>query len=239
MRRAYLILIVLFVNFFNLCFAREIPNLVGPVMDEAHLLLPEEQRDLASFIRLYQQKTGHQIQVFIIDNLEGEVLENYSIQVVDKWKLGNKGKDDGILFLIVAKEHLMRLEVGRGLEGEIPDIVSFRILEEVKEFFRAQKFYPGVKIGLQRIVQVIDGDTSFLKEQGNVHHKRRGQSQEMNLPTAIVILVLLVILFFLRGFFPFIGTGGRGGGGGRYDDDNDSWRGGGGGFGGGGSSDRW
>src|SRR6187431_979785 len=101
-----------------------VPPLTGPVIDQAGLLSAEQVSDLSA--RAQAMLTHLQMQIWIVPSLEGEAIEQLSIRAVDQWKLGDEKKDNGLLFLIAPADKRMRIEVGRGLEGNIPDILAGR-----------------------------------------------------------------------------------------------------------------
>jgi uncharacterized protein len=118
--------------------AREVPALRGRVTDEAGVLAPNELRELDRRLAAYEQATGRQLAVLVVHSLEGDPLEDFSIRVVEAWKLGRKGKDDGILVLLAMDERKVRIEVGYGLEGEVTDLVSARIIHDVMRPYLVQ-----------------------------------------------------------------------------------------------------
>jgi uncharacterized protein len=107
----------------------------------------------------FEQRKGAQIAVLIVPTTESEEIEQYSIRVVDAWKLGRKGVDDGA-FLIVAKDdRTLRIEVGYGLEGVLTDATSNRIIEEIiVPHFRSGDFAAGIDAGVEQMMRVIDGE---------------------------------------------------------------------------------
>ena len=118
--------------------AREVPALRGRVTDEAGVLAPDELRELDRRLAAYEQSTGRQLAVLVVRSLEGDPLEDFSIRVVEAWQLGRKGKDDGILVLLAMDERKARIEVGYGLEGEVTDLVSARIIHDVMRPYLVQ-----------------------------------------------------------------------------------------------------
>jgi len=112
-------------------FALDVPSLDGRVNDHARLLSPDRAASLEERLAGYEQKTGHQFVLLTIASLEGDPLEDFSIRTVEKWKLGRKKVDDGLLLLIAKKERKVRIEVGYGLEGNITDAESSRIIRRV------------------------------------------------------------------------------------------------------------
>ncbi len=100
----------------------EVPRLSGPVVDEGGFLAPAARRKIASaLVELKRQGGGIEIAVLTVRDLGGLSIEQASIQVVDKWKLGSEGKDNGVLLLVSKQERKVRIEVGQGLDGDLPD----------------------------------------------------------------------------------------------------------------------
>ncbi|MEO6599692.1 MAG: TPM domain-containing protein, partial [Polyangiaceae bacterium] len=102
-------------------FALDVPPLVAHVNDTAGMLSEGERAQLEAQLTEYEHKTGRQFALLTIPTLDGDALESFSIRVVEAWKLGQKGKDSGLLLLVVQKEHKLRIEVGYGLEGTVTD----------------------------------------------------------------------------------------------------------------------
>lgn len=224
----------------------QVPHLTGPVMDEVGLLTRSDERELAQLLYDFNRRGVAQVQVLIVPTLDGTPIEQASIQVTDKWQLGDKTKDNGILFLISANDRKMRIEVGQGLEGAIPDIYAKRIIsDQVIPLFRAKKYSAGIVVGTHQILTLAD------KEFGQENHlDEKKTSEGGNLPIGIIILVLIIISVlgrfgggrgrYYRGGGGFGGFGGGGfGGGGFGGGGGGGWSGGGGGFSGGGSSGSW
>lgn len=103
--------------------ARDVPTLAAHVNDTAGMLSPDERAQLEAQLVAYEHKTGRQFALLTIDSLNGDALEDFSIRVVEAWKLGQKGKDSGLLLLVVKDDHKLRVEVGYGLEGTVTDSV--------------------------------------------------------------------------------------------------------------------
>ncbi|MBC7538832.1 MAG: TPM domain-containing protein [Bacteriovorax sp.] len=236
----FLFLALTFAN----AFALEVPTLTGPVVDQARFLTEPGNQAIASALYNLQQQKGIQFQVLIISKLKDESLEGYSIKVVDEWKVGKKGDDRAALFLIVADDHKMRIEVGRGLEGSLTDLKTRRILEEVKPLFKKGDNDNGVALGLSLMGRTVGAE---LKFDNNVVRPRHARS----VSSSLIILVLFGLIIFLQYVFPngggrggfggggFGGFGGGGFGGGSGGSSGGGWSGGGGGFSGGGSSGDW
>ena len=224
--------------------AREIPVLTGPVVDEANLLNSDVKQRLSSSLVNLKRETGHQLQLLIVSSLIDETIEGFSIKVVDRWKLGDAKKENGVLFLIAYKERRMRIEVGRGLEGNLPDALVGRIIDLVTPYFKRGDYNTGCVVGLSAVAASIGGDLKEVSFKKGVRSRSPGKG-------AGFILTLLIFLFLIGvgrrgavGWFllgSLTGSASRGGifsgrgsswGGG-------SWSGGGGGFSGGGASGGW
>src|ERR1700760_2527329 len=123
--------LALFVQVPRTALARDVPPLTAHVNDTASMLAPNEQSDLEHKLSDYEQKTGRQFALLTIDSLAGDDLEGFSIRTVEAWKLGKKGKDDGLLLLAVKNDHKLRIEVGYGLEGSITDAFSSRVIRNL------------------------------------------------------------------------------------------------------------
>jgi uncharacterized protein len=133
--------------------AREVPQLRARVTDEAGVLAADEVRELDRRLAAYEQATGRQIAVLVVRSLEGDPLEDFSIRVVEAWKLGRQGRDDGILVLLAMEERKARIEVGYGLEGEVTDLVSARIIHDVmRPYLRQDRPGAALLAGVEALV---------------------------------------------------------------------------------------
>lgn len=138
--------------------AKDVPFLSGRVNDTANLLSADARQRVEGMLQAFEKQNGAQIAVLTIDSLEGDVLEDYSMRVAETWKLGRKGIDDGVLFLIARDDRKMRLEVGYGLEGKLPDAICRRILDNVvRPRFRAGDFAGGIEAGVEAVIGTIEG----------------------------------------------------------------------------------
>ena len=132
-----------------------IPTFTQPVVDEAQLVNTQATAFLNAELSRIYQIGGPQIGVLTVSELDGQTIEERAIQVFDDWKIGKQGKDNGILVVVAREERKIRIEVGRGLEGDIPDAYAKRIIEDVMiPFFRNGKTSFGIVAGVQQIVQL-------------------------------------------------------------------------------------
>jgi uncharacterized protein len=172
--------------------ALEVPKLKDRVTDLAGVLTPDQVSSLDSKLQDFERTDSTQIAVLIIPGLEGESLEDYSIRVVEAWKLGQKGRDNGAFLFVALKDRKMRIEVGYGLEGTLTDIRSHQIInDEIAPRFKAGDFYGGIDAGLTGIIQTIRG--VYQATPGTAtRSSRRGSGGWINL-----IIILMFPLFWI------------------------------------------
>jgi len=141
----------------------EVPFLSRRVNDVAGILSAGTVSSLEALLKAHEDSTSNQVAVLTIASLEGESIEEYSIHVVDEWKLGQKGKDNGVLLLVVRDDRKVRIEVGRGLEGDLPDITCGSIIrKQILPRFKEGDYDAGVHDGIQAILAAIHG--SYVAE---------------------------------------------------------------------------
>lgn len=220
----------------------KLPALTGPVIDEVGYLTRSDRQELMQLLYDFNRRGVAQVQVLIVSDLQGLPIEQASIEITDKWQLGDKKKDNGVLFLIAAQERAMRIEVGQGLEGAIPDITAKRIIsDQVIPLFRAQRYSAGIVVGVHEILRLADKEFAAEKKLDEP------TSKAGDIPIFVIIAILIIISLLGRfgggrGHF-YRGGGGWGGGGfggwGGGSGGGGGWSGGGGGFSGGGASGNW
>lgn len=126
------------------------------VVDKTNTLNSYEFSQLKQKLRSFESVKGSQVNVLIVPTVEPETIELYSIRVVESWKIGRKKVDDGVLLLIAKNDREVRIEVGYGLEGAIPDVYAHRIIENViKPEFKNSNFYVGIDRGTDAIIKLI------------------------------------------------------------------------------------
>lgn len=227
------------------------PALTGRVVDQANILPPATEADLASKLEALEAQTSRQLVVVTIASLQGLEIEDYGYQLGRKWGIGEEKRNTGALLIIAPSERRVRIEVGYGLEGILTDALSNLILQEqVLPKFRDGDIAGGVVSGTDALI----GQLSLPDDEAKARIAAVAQAEATpaaQIPLIIVALVVIWIVFGLIGsiggrpghranawLWPLIflahagGRRGFGGGGGGF-------RGGGGSFGGGGSSGRW
>ncbi len=234
----------------------QVPKLSGPVVDGAGMLSEGARARLTVALKGLWDAGGSQVAVLTVPDLGGETIEQASIRVTDAWKLGTKKKDNGVLFLIARDERKLRIEVGQGLEGQLTDAHSRRILDEtVTPHFKAGNIDAGVLAGVRAIIAITDPEVnSDAWFEGAIPPTPKHRKSPV--PPGLIILFFLVLFGVVAslggpgsggsprggsrggsrgGGFIFFGGGGFGGGGGG----GGGFSGGGGGFSGGGASGGW
>lgn len=234
-----LLLLLLFVITAT-AFAVQPITLSNPVYDEVGLLSFRKKELLDNALLEYRKDTGNHLAVVIVKDLEGQSLEEYSISLADKLKLGESGEDNGAFLLVAFNDHKMRIEVGRGLEHLLTDANSGRIISLMKPYFARSEFEAGIFLGVSQMAQITGQKLNNLPV-------FRSHKQLKPHWLGIIIFVLFLVMIFGRGsrgalvgymlgsMAGSLGGGhssrGRGGFGG--------FSGGGGGFSGGGASGGW
>jgi len=136
-----------------------VPPLKARVTDLTATLKRDEIQTLDASLAALEAKKGSQVAILIVPTTEPETIEQYSIRVAEKWKLGRKGVDDGVLLLVAKNDRTVRIEVGYGLEGALPDAIARRIIDEyIVPRFRVGDFPGGIGAGVDRIARVIRGE---------------------------------------------------------------------------------
>jgi len=136
-----------------------VPALQHRVTDLTQTLTPDQQSQLEAKLAGFEQQKGSQIAVLIVSSTKPEEIEQYSIRVVDAWKLGREKQDDGILLLVAKDDRKMRIEVGYGLEGAIPDLIAKRIISEIMApSFRQGDYYGGINNAVEQVIKLIAGE---------------------------------------------------------------------------------
>jgi uncharacterized protein len=222
------------------------------VVDDAHVLSPATQSDLTAKLAALEAKTGRQLVVVTLPSLQGYDIADYGYQLGRAWGIGQKGQNNGVLFIIAPSEKKVRIEVGYGLEPIITDALSSVILQQaVLPKFRTGDTEGGIVAGTNALIGQLSADP----DQAQAHAQAAAQSAKPHgVPVgAIITLVVLFIVFagLFRGggggmgwLLPMmiLSSGGRGGGGwggGGWGGGGGGFSGGGGSFGGGGASGGW
>jgi uncharacterized protein len=233
------------------------PPLTGRIVDDAHLLTPADKAAVEADLKALEAKSSDQLVVYTTNSLQGYPIEDFGYQLGRAWGIGQKGTNNGVILIVAPADRKVRIEVGRGLEPQLTDLLSTQIIQNrILPEFRRGQFSAGIKNGVQDIKDVILGDTEEVKRRAAAHPTRPRKADDWGALIPIVFLIAIFAFVFwaqaqqarqpLSGgryrrpgyggpvFFPG-GWGGGGGGGG----DGGGFSGGGGDFGGGGASGDW
>lgn len=242
--------------------APKFPALTGRVVDDAHMLSPATVQKLEGELADLEAKTGHQVVVATVPDLQGHEIEDYGYQLGRTWQLGRKGVNDGAILLVAPGEHKVRIEVGYGLEPVLTDALTSVILQsKVLPQFKQGHMEQGVVDGAEALVSQLalpedqaKANVAQAAAQPVQVHDRGGVR-----PHIPVLFIILIVFWVISGLlraggrrggmgglwwlpFMFMGGGrggGWGGGGGFGGGGGGGFSGGGGSFGGGGSSGSW
>ena len=242
------------------------PPLTGRIVDAANLLTPEDRRGLESELRALEERSTDQLVVYTTPSLQGYPIEDIGYRLGRTWAIGQKGKDNGVILIVAPNERRVRIEVGRGLEPQLTDVMTKLIIENaILPAFRRNDFSGGIKAGVHDIRDVLLGDAAAVKERA-----ARGASRAPGGAMPVMLLAALILIAVVIVFAQSLGTanpqrvrddrrrrrfagpagwggagwgssaGGWGSGGGGWDGGSGGgFSGGGGDFGGGGSSGSW
>ncbi|RPI25944.1 MAG: TPM domain-containing protein [Acidobacteria bacterium] len=207
-------------------------NPIGYVNDFASVFQPGDREDLERFLAQLERQTTSQVAVVTVPSLEGNEINDLANRLFERWGIGKKGKDNGVLMLAAIQDRKAWIEVGYGLEPIIPDARAGRILDEdVIPYFRQGNYGAGLSAGARSVGEIIASDAGVQLDAAPARARPRGEVEGGGIGCLGYIIIGILILVFIR--HPFLllfllqiltsGGGGRRGGGGF-----------GGGFGGGG-----
>ena len=239
------VLVACLAAFVCLLFARgalakfAVPPNTGPVTDTAGVLDAAAKDRLAQKLVAIRAQTSYEVTIFVCPSLEGDTIEDVSYETYNTWKLGQAGKDNGVLLVLAMNDHKSHIEVGKGVEGALTDLESSDILSNVvRPRMRANDVYGALDEGSSAIAHALVTDDPGQRYPAG--RGARGSDNDLSHVIYFFVVLVFIILVISRGgrggrggpggFFWFGGGGGDGGGGGGGGD----WGGGGGGGGGGG-----
>ncbi len=192
-------LIILCNNFFSL--AQQVPQHKGQwVVDNADMLSEQTENTITALLRTHQDSTSNQVVVLTILSLEGGSLEEFANRVFNTWKIGQGGRNNGVLLLIAKEDRKVRIEVGYGLEGYLTDLESADIIDHViVPEFKKGNFDQGVLLGVQAILDAIAGT-----------YKPKNKNESSNDDLIFMIFVMVILFIFSYSFSIVKGLAGLG-----------------------------
>ena len=165
-----------------------VPPLKGRVTDLTGTLTAEQVSSLEKSLTSYEERKGIQLAILMVQSTRPEAIEQYSMRVVEQWKLGRRKIDDGALLLVAKNDREIRLEVGYGLEGALDDVKARRVIAEIiTPYFRQGDYYGGVTAGMEQIQRILDGEALLTPS-------RRADSEDdirQAWPAALVVALVL------------------------------------------------
>lgn len=170
-------------------YAFEVPALKGRVNDYADMISPAAENSIEQKLRSFEESDSTQVVILTVNSLEGDAMEDFTIRTAEKWKIGQAKKDNGVILFASKNDRRMRIEVGRGLEGVLTDLLSGRILDTViRPKFKAGDFDGGFTDGIDAIISACRGEFK------NDSPARPSESEG---PSSNLITILFIGLYFL------------------------------------------
>jgi uncharacterized protein len=170
----------------------DVPALKGRVNDYAGMLSPEAASRLEQKLAGFEQTTSNQVVVLTVPSLQGDNIDQFSIQVAEQWKPGQKGKDNGVLLIIAQAERKVRIEVGMGLQGVLPDITTGKIIRDVmRPHLKSGNFDQALNVGVDAIMSATKGEFKASPQDGAKRpHKKKSSSFSTLLVVALVVIAV-------------------------------------------------
>lgn len=208
-------LLLLLVSLSLAAHAQTVPPRPDPprlVNDLAGLMQPQEVAALEQKLVAYNDSTSSQITVVIVPSLGGNDIADYAQKLYESWGIGRKGKDNGILVLVAAQEHLARIQTGYGLEGAVPDALAKRIISNtLVPAFKQNQYYAGLDRATDQLIALAKGE--YKGDPAAAQGDRDSSGSGVGF---WIIIGALVLIFLLRSRGGGGGRGGRGGIGGGF-----------------------
>ena len=187
--------------------ATEVPYLSGRVVDDAEILSPAARDRLGKTLKQHEDRTTNQIVVLTVPTIGGDSIEEYAGRVFAEWKLGQKGKDNGVLVVVAPKDRKMRIEVGYGLEGTLTDAMASRIIRnEMTPQFKSNNFDGGIESGVTAIVALLESGTEPAADKPTSSGSVGFNINEPDLPPWPMRILLGAFIFGIIGLFTFLGV---------------------------------
>jgi uncharacterized protein len=186
--------------FFLLGLFAKTPPLNYFVNDHAHVLSSDVAQNLEAQLTEIDEKESTQIIVLTIDKLENETMENFSYRIFNHYKIGQKDKDNGVLICLSKEDREIRIEVGKGLEGKLVDLIAGHIIRErMAPYLKDNNYDKGIEEGVNAVIEVVRGEFQTTEKDG-----------KKSAFIFVIIFLLIWILMFFRSRSPYSSRG-RGG----------------------------
>ncbi|MGE0569278.1 MAG: YgcG family protein [Bacteroidia bacterium] len=163
------------------------------VNDKANVIDAENEKKLNTFLRNYESKTSNQIYVYTTSSLEGEVMSDLCQDIFHDWKIGQEGKNNGVLIAVFVDDRKFRIHTGYGLEGVLPDVLTKRIQDTyMRPLFKKQRYAEGIFEGIEQLVISIGDEYQF--EKSDLKYKKKVNYTPLIICYIIQAVVLLIII---------------------------------------------
>lgn len=205
MRRLLLVFLAILISVAT--FAKDIPKKPSTaVNDYANILSRSQRLTLENMLTTYKDSTSNEVAIVIEQDLGGDEPFTRSIDIAEAWGIGDKERDNGVLIYIAIKDRKLFIQVGRGLEGAIPDALAGRIIDyEISPSFKKGNYYQGLYLGIVAIAKAAAGE-----------YKGKPKEKSEGFPFGLIIVIVIIVLFAAarrrRGGYGGYGRGGWGGG---------------------------
>lgn len=176
--------------------ALEAPGPVGRINDRAGMLSPETKLRLEQKLAAFEKETSNQVAVLTIPSLQGDDIDQFSIRVAEAWKLGVKGRDNGVLLVLAQAERKVRIEVGMGLQGVLPDITAGRIIREtMRPYLKSGNFDQGITVAVDSIIAATKGEFRGAGQPA------RTQTAKKTSPSFVTLFLLAAVAAVILGLY--------------------------------------
>jgi uncharacterized protein len=181
-----------------------VPPLTARVIDQTGSLSPADVAALEAKLAALEAAKGSQLAVLVLPTTEPDTIEQFGIRVAEAWKLGRKGVDDGAILIVAKGDRKLRIEVGYGLEGALPDAIAKRIVrEDIAPRFRSGDYAGGINAGVERMIAVVNGEALPPPKARSGASHGEGDAP----PLGIVFVAFMLALGFLGSLRRALGTG--------------------------------
>ena len=192
-----LLVLLVLVSFETALAQPKFPPLTGRIIDEANILSTQDRVEIEAMLRELEAKSSDQIVVYTTKSLQGYPIEDFGYQLGRAWKIGQAGTNNGIVLIVAPNERKVRIEVGRGLEGTMTDLMSGTIIRNgILPAFRRGDFSAGVKAGVKDIKDVLLGDAEEVKQRAKSIKPRAQQADWV--PLVMFALFILIWIMIVR-----------------------------------------
>jgi uncharacterized protein len=170
-------------------FALDPPPLAGRINDTAGMLSQQERSNLEQKLAEFERNTSNQVAVLTIRSLQGDDIDQFAIHVAEQWKLGQKGKDNGVLLIMAKAERKVRIEVGMGLQGVLPDVTAGKIIRDVmRPLLKTGNYDQGITAGVDAIIAATKGEFKTSPQDA----AKRTHKKKSSFSTFLVIAVIAI-----------------------------------------------